>query len=419
MIAVIGAGAIGVLSAYYLARDRHEVTLIDRNPGPAQECSFGNAGLIAVGHAEAWAGPAAPATIISSVLGLDPAVKVTKPFDLALARWGLSFLSNCTSRAQRHNTDALFRLSDYSRTLMDEVEQDLGTEKLTTPTGGLYLHLDKKRFRHRVAQLKKDGHDTILFEILEPETLLQTEPAFAVFKDDIAGGILSKRDYYRNCLSCVSEILAKIEEMPNVKVLFGADVTNLRQNATGITLETTQSNVECRQVVFASGSEPPVLLRQLGARPNIYPVKGYSITYPVLDESRVPTLPFVAETNLCAVSAEPGSLRVTAIAEFAGQDKSLTGARFVGIDDYARRMFGDALDYKNSLRWTGLRPTTPSSRPYLGRLLVHPDIWINAGHGQLGWTTAAGSGRVLADLMAGNTPAISCISEVARWLEPF
>lgn len=413
-IAVVGAGIIGVTTAYHLARAGHRVTVIDRAAGPAETCSFANAGIIAVGHAESWAGPAAPRQMLRALSGRDPSVKVSRLMDPALWRWGLGFLRNCSATAHQRNSDAMLRLARLGRNTLQQMEAELGFAFAQGHDGAVYLYTSAQQYAARL-QGPVDGETG--FAACSAEQLIEMDPALRAFAGTLQGGLVSGVDSKGDCRAFTLQLADWLGREKGVRFRFGCTVTGIERDAHRATaLLTDHGRIDCAQIVLAAGVATPELLRPLGLRASIYPVKGYSATYPILDPSRIPARPFVDETSLLAVTRLDDRLRVTAIAEFAGHDNRVRPDRLAYLDDYVRRHFKGAVDLDGASHWAGLRPTTPSGRPYLGQLKPVPNIWINAGHGQLGWTMSAGAGLVLANQIAGQASGLGAISEQAGWL---
>ncbi len=410
---VIGAGAVGIMTARALHLRGKKVTVIDRLPGPAEFCSRGNAGLMAVGHAKAWAEPAAIPAMVRAVLGREPSVKLTNVLDPALWRWGIAFLGQCSSRANAANTAKLQALSRMSREMLLAAETDMGLPVETRHDGALYLFQDTAQFQSYAAKLGIGAE----IDVLDRDALVALEPGLSGMGARLSGGLRSHVDSVGDC-RLFSERTGAWLSGEGIDFRYETSVTGFAQNAGRITaVETNAGPVACTEVVLATGVETPDLTRGLGFMPNIYPVKGYSGTWRITDPAGVPHLPFVDETDLLAVSNFGDRLRVTAIAEFAGRDLSLPAKRIKILDDYVRRNFASGVDLDHPEYWAGLRPTTPAGPPYLGRARAYDNLWINAGHGQLGWTMSLGSAEILAQAMVGDAPQLSGVSATAKWLD--
>lgn len=415
MIVVIGAGVIGTTSAWFLAKAGLAVTVLDCEAEAANGCSYGNAGVIALGHAESWAKPAALGQMARALAARDPAVRVSRIMDPMLWRWGLAFLSNCTNAAFARNSDRLLRLSRYSRDTLRALERDIGIAFEQAHDGAYYLYEDAAAYRHRVEGLKRA--EARAFRPMSPTELAAEDPALAAFRTRLAGGLLSDIDSKGDCRAFTQALAALAEREHGAQFRYGRRVTGFIRQAGRVTaVRAGDEEIPCDQVVLATGAATAQVAKPLGIRPLIYPVKGYSATYPTRDDARIPLRPFVDETNLVGVTRLGPLLRVTSTAEFAGHDRSLSARQSALIDAYVRDRFGDAVDVARCEHWAGLRPTTPTGAPYLGRLRAYENAWINAGHGQLGWTMAAGAARILADRMTGRTPEIEDVAEPAPWL---
>lgn len=415
-VVVIGSGIVGVLAAYALAKRGETVQIIDRAPKPAQMCSFGNAGILAVGHAKAWAGPGAIGSIGRAVLGREPGIRVPRLNDPALWRWGIDFLSHCSNNAHLANTAKLQRLSRFSRELTKDIEADLGLASGLRHDGGLYLFRDAAQFAAYSNALNQTADGDV--QVLDRAALVAKEPSLAGCADQFSGGLFSAADSVGDCRAFAIRVAAALSERFDVTFQFETNVTGFEQENGKIqVVKTDQGPVSAKAAILATGAETPKLTRPLGVAPNIYPVKGYSGTWRIEDAVRIPTLPFVDETDLVAVASYGGQLRVTALAEFAGHDRSLPTDRTNMLRDYVARTFGDAVDADSAEYWTGLRPSTPAGPPYLGRMRKVQNLWINAGHGQLGWVMAAGCADLIAARITGQDAEIGGVSAKARWLE--
>lgn len=416
-IVIIGAGVIGVMSAQALAARGHRVIVLDREVGPAQLCSRANAGIIAVGHAQAWAGPEAILTLMRAMAGREPGVRVTRLGDPALWRWGLAFLRNCTRARHIINTDRLARLSAFSRETLREVARDLGLDDLLRHDGGLYLYDDAKDLAHAAGAHGANSAQPM--DVLDRPALFDREGALAQAQDRFAGALFSVRDSVGDCHVFTHNAARELAARGSVTFRYGCEVSGFdTENGHIRAVRLGDEAIEAAHVLLATGVETADLTRPLGFAPLIYPVKGYSGTWALRDPARLPALPYIDEAAHLAVAVYGGQLRVTAFAEFAGQDRSLPAERLAVLKDYVTRNFGAAVDLDRATFWAGLRPTTPASAPYLGQVHGFDNLWINAGHGTLGWTTSAGCGALIAQAMAGDTPELRNVSARARWLDP-
>ncbi|MER9896421.1 FAD-dependent oxidoreductase, partial [Mesorhizobium sp. M0119] len=335
--------------------------------------------------------------------------------DPALWRWGIEFLANCTPHAHHRNTETLQRLSRYSRDLIAAAETDMALPKEVRRKGGLYVFQNKSQFDIHVSSIKDHGVDSIA--VLERDELIAREPGLSGLSSRLVGGLLSLVDCVGDCRLFTERTAAFLDKSNRASFHFGTHVAGFRTSSNTIkAVQTNQGEIQCDAVILATGVETPELTRTLGFAPNIYPVKGYSGTWKITDPAKVPTLPYVDETELLAVATYGGQLRVTAIAEFAARDRSLPDGRTAQIADYVRRSFGDAVELNRPEFWAGLRPTTAAGPPFLGKVRKYSNLWINAGHGQLGWTMALGCGELLTQTIMGEQTALQNVSSVASWL---
>ncbi|MDO6460950.1 FAD-dependent oxidoreductase [Granulosicoccaceae sp. 1_MG-2023] len=419
-VLVIGAGVIGLLNAYALARRGARVTVVDARSAAAEGCSHANAGVIAVGHAKAWAAPAAIGSIWRGLGGREPGLCISKLSDPALWRWGLHFLTQCTPAAHRANSAKLQRLARYSRELMRGIDAEPGLQETMRHEGGLYLFRDEAQFADHTKALGAAADSAQpQISVLDNSALLAREPALRNMPGKLAGGLFSTADSVGDCYGFCTAMAAYLQTNPDVNFLFGRAIDGFDRSGGRVSaVRSDGATIAADAFVLATGTQTPQLTRSLGFSPLIYPVKGYSGTWPIRDPARLPRLPFIDESALLSVAVYDTRLRVTALAEFAGQDDlSMRPERLDLLRDYVAANFGDAVDTASATFWTGQRPTTPAGPPFLGRIKRFDNLWINAGHGQLGWTMAAGSGELLAAAMYDEEPALRAVSSAAGWLD--
>lgn len=416
-VIVIGAGIVGIQSAHALARRGLCVTVVERAPAPAMLCSRANAGVVSIGHAEAWAGPDAPRTLLRAALGRDPGIKVSRWADPALIRWGLDFLRNCSAEAHDANSARLTRLCLYSRDRLPVVAQEAGLSDLLRHDGALYLLPDRaavEAWQHAHSQTSETG-----MSLLSPSEIVTKDPALAPIAARFAGALFSPHDSVGDCHRFATGLGAHLGTLDHVDLRYETELDHIeREGGRIIGIRAGGERIAADHVILAIGVETPKLTRPLGFVPRIYPVKGYSGSWRLRDPARAPTLPYLDEAARLAVSSYSGILRITAMAEFAGGDDSLPEARLSVLKDYVARHFADLVDLEDVTFWTGSRPTTPASAPYLGRVRRFGNLWINAGHGALGWTASAGSAELLAKAITREERDCRDVSAQARWLDP-
>ncbi len=404
-IVVLGAGVIGVTSAYYLARQGHEVTVIDRQPGPALETSFANAGEVSPGYSAPWAAPGIPMKALKWVFQRHAPLVIQPKLDMARIDWMWRMLSNCTTAAYKVNKSRMVRLAEYSRDQLVALRAETGVAYDERSKGTLQLFRSQKQVdaaAKDIAVLKADG---VPFEVLDRAGCLAAEPGLAGAADLIAGGLRLPGDETGDCFKFTNALADKARAL-GVTFRWGVAIERLVGRGGIVTgVLTSEGLWTADAFVLAMGSHSPALAAPFGMKLPVYPVKGYSITAKIVDEGRAPVSTVMDETYKVAITRLGDRIRVGGLAEIAGFDLSLNPKRRATLEKSVGELFAGGGDLKGASFWTGLRPMTPDGTPLVGRSTV-PNLWLNTGHGTLGWTMAAGSGRVLADLISGRTPEI-------------
>ena len=411
---VLGGGVVGVTTAYFLARAGHEVTIVEAQDGLGQEATGGNAGIIAPGHSFAWASPRAPQMLWQSLRGAETAIRVRPTADPALLEWGLRFLRECTASRARRNTLVKLRLCQYSQAVMTDLVRAEAIEYHAIGRGALYLHRDPAELEagiRKMALLAEHGQKQ---EILDAGAVARLEPAFEPVKAKIAGAIRDVGDSSGDS-RVFSEALARVcRDRHGVSVKLGTRVSALRADGDRIDGVLTSGGVLTADAyVLALGVGAPAVARTAGVRLPIYPAKGYSSTFPLKTGGLAPAIPGVDEQWLVGWSRLGDRLRLTSTAEFAGYDWGWTPRDFNNIRTLARDLFPDAADYERGEYRACLRPMTPDGPPILG-LGRHRNLFLNCGHGHLGWTMACGTARIVADLMTGRMPELDLAGLTVR-----
>ncbi len=405
-VAVLGAGVMGVTTAYYLAKAGCEVTVVDRQNEVAAETSYGNAGMISTGHALPWASPRALKTLLKSFWRSDVGFRLRLRALPHLTGWGLRFLKECTADGVARNAERKHRISAYSQRCLAAIREATGLDYHERSNGILYYFRDAAHFELGKASLKPLGNLGHGFEMVDVEGCIGFEPALAHIRDQLAGGVISASDETGDC-RVFTERLADACRDLGVRFEMGTAVKRLRQaNGRIVAAETASGDIEADTFVLALGSYSPVLAKPLGLNLPVYPVKGYSLTLPIVDETRGPRAGCVDEGRLVAFSRLGDVLRLTAVAEFDRFDTAHEPADFDHMVDLAIQLFGDAVDTTRPSHWACLRPMTPDGPPILGQCPVD-NLFLNTGQGHMGWTMACGSSRVVADLILGQQPEIS------------
>lgn len=382
-IAILGAGLIGVTSAWYLRQAGHDVRVIDRRDGPGLETSFANGGQISADHAAPWAGPGVPLQALKWMRREDAPFLFRLRADPAQWRWGFEFLRNCTTARYRENAARLQRLGQYSRAKLRALRQETGLQYDQVTRGILVLHTGDRPFQ--------PGWKT-------PDECVALEPAVASLKQRLVGG-----DYYPGDESGdaykFTAGLAKLCAAKGVEFKFGVAIEGLAvQNG-----KITSPQIQADAFVIALGSYSPLLVRPLGIRLPVYPLKGYSVTMPVKNPAAAWTVSLSDEAHKLVLSRLGDRLRIAGTAELNGYNTEINQVRCEAIVKRVMDLFPDAGDPSKATYWAGLRPATPSNLPVIGAT-KYANLFINTGHGTLGWTLACGSGRILADVVSGRAP---------------
>ena len=411
---VLGGGVVGVTTAYFLAKAGHEVTVVEEKDGLGLEATAANAGIIAPGHSFAWASPRAPRMLWQSLRGAETAIRVRLAPDLRLYTWGLRFLRECTAERARRNTLIKLRLCQYSQAVMNELVRTERLEYHAITKGALYLYRDPAELEagtKKMALLAEHGQKQ---EILDASEVAKLDPVFEPVRSKIAGAIRDLGDSSGDARVFVENLARICRDRFGVAFRLGARVTALRAAADRIDAAvTTEGALTADNYVLALGVGSPIVARTAGVRLPIYPAKGYSSTFPLKPGGLAPTIPGVDEQWLVGWSRLGDQLRLTSTAEFAGYDWGWTPRDFNNILRLARDLFPDAADYERGQYRACLRPMTPDGPPILG-LGRHRNLFLNCGHGHMGWTMACGTARTVADLMTGRMPELDLEGLTAR-----
>jgi D-amino-acid dehydrogenase len=404
-IIVLGSGVVGVASAWYLTRAGHEVTVIDRQPAAGMETSFANAGQVSPGYSAPWAGPGIPVKAMKwLMMKYRPLVLWPLP-DTRLYGWLARMLQNCTEDAYRRNKSRMVRLAEYSRDCLRELRQETGIEYDHRERGLLQLFRSQKQLDHVGDDTAVLDAYNVPYELLDPAGCVAVETALGLVREKIAGGLRLLGDETGDA-HLFTQRLAKLAEGLGVTFRYGIKVQGLRIEGDRITgVETDAGVLTADRYVVAMGSYTPALMRPLGIRVPVYPVKGYSITMPITDADYAPVSTVMDETYKVGITRLGDRIRVGGTAELASFSLRLRAPRRATLEHSVGDLFPRGGDLSKALFWTGLRPMTPDGTPVVGATRF-PNLWLNTGHGTLGWTMACGSGRVLADLISGRRPDI-------------
>ena len=405
-VLVLGAGVVGTTTAYYLARKGVRVTLLDRQPGPAQETSLANAGQVSPGYSTPWAAPGIPLKALKWMFMRHSPLSIRPDGTLFQLRWMAAMLRNCTSSRYAVNKERMMRVAEYSRDCLRELRQELDLRYEQRSAGTLQLFRSQAQVdaaQLDIAVLRECG---VPFELLARDELARAEPALRHAQDRLAGGLRLPNDETGDCHLFTTELAAKLPGL-GVRTRYGDDVQEIESSGRRITCVRLRSGETLRadRYVLAFGSFSRQLVLPMGLDIPVYPLKGYSLTLPITDETRAPVSTVLDETYKIAVTRFDQRIRVGGMAEIAGFDQSLNPARRKTLEKVVTDLFPGG-DLSQATFWTGLRPMTPDGTPIIGAT-AYPQLFLNTGHGTLGWTMACGSARLLADLLTGQRPQIS------------
>jgi D-amino-acid dehydrogenase len=408
-VLVLGGGVIGVSTAWYLAKDGHEVELVDRQSGPALETSFANAGEVSPGYSAPWAGPGVPIKAIKWMLMQHSPLVIWPLLDPAMWRWGAMMLANCTEKAYALNKSRMVPIAEYSRDCLKALRAETGIGYDDRAQGTLQLFRNQKQLDGiggDVAVLKQYG---VPFEVLDREGFCKVEPALKLTQHKFVGALRLPGDETGDCFKFTTR-LAEMAASLGVTFRWNTRIESLQvrggagfRKITGV--HTDAGLLKADKVVLALGSYSPQLLAPVGIRIPVYPVKGYSITVPITDPQYAPESTIMDETHKVAVTRLGDRIRVGGTAELAGYSLNLREPRRGTLNHVVSDLFPQGGDVSKATFWCGLRPMTPDGTPIIGGTPVQ-NLLLATGHGTLGWTMAAGTGRVIADLVSGRKPDI-------------
>lgn len=413
-VIVLGAGIIGVTTAYQLAKAGHEVTVVDRQPGPALETSFANAGEVSFGYCSPWAAPGVPRKALKWIFMQHAPLILRPKVDMAMIRWMLQMLSNCTSSRYAINKSRMLRLADYSRISLAALREETGIAYDERMQGTLQLFRTQQQLDASAKDVKALAADGIPYEVLDRDGCIRSEPALAHVRDKIVGGLLTPKDETGDCFK-FSNALAEKAKALGVAFNYGSIIRGLDVDGDRIRgVVTAHGKLDADAVVVALGSFSPLLVQPHGIRLPVYPVKGYSLTIPITDASRAPESTVMDETYKIAITRLGDRIRVGGMAEISGYTNDLGEPRRLTLQHSVTDLFPGG-DVSKASFWSGLRPMTPDGTPVIGATKIK-GLFLNTGHGTLGWTMSSGSARVISDLVSGRKPEIDATDlAIARY----
>jgi D-amino-acid dehydrogenase len=409
-VLVLGAGILGVHTAYFLRQRGYEIKVIDRQPGPALETSFANGSQISVSQSDPWASPHAPFKILKWLGKEDAPLLFRLKLDVNQWRWGLRFLYECMPSRAEHNTLQAMRLSEYSRRTLQMLRRETGIQYDHAEAGIMMIHSNPKSFDDaaKAAQLLiRNGERRDVLSVAEAVSI---EPALAHTAHTLAGAIYAPNDESGDAYKFTVALAARAAEM-GVEFAYGTTIKRLQKkdgdltgvvvsNAAGERTETADA------YVVALGSYSTAMLADIGVDALIYPAKGYSATLPIIDKPGAPRGSITDDEMKIVFTTIGERLRIAGTAELNGFDTTLNPVRCAALTRRAQHHFPDLCDWNAVEYWTGLRPATPSNLPIIGQSRLK-NLYLNTGHGTLGWTEGAGSARALADIIAGEKPEVN------------
>ncbi|MEY4747840.1 MAG: hypothetical protein RIQ60_54 [Pseudomonadota bacterium] len=409
-VIVLGAGLLGVTSAYYLRQLGHEVVVVDRQASPAAETSFANGGQISVSHAEPWANPSAPLKVLQWLGQEDAPLLFRLRADMRQWLWGLQFLRECTPARTRHNIEQIVRLGTYSRAMLQELRSHRGIDYDQRTQGILHFYTSQKEFdgaEGPAAQMRALGCDR---RVISADEAVRLEPALRHIRPQLAGATYTAEDESGDANRFARELVARCRE-DGVEFRMSHTVTALREVGGRIDhVEATDADGRFQRLradayVLAMGSLSPLYAKPLGIHLPIYPAKGYSVTMPVKDAAMAHEVSLTDDEYKLVFSRLGDRLRIAGTAELNGYDRDLNRVRCEAIVRRVEQLFPGAGDTSQAQFWTGLRPATPSNVPLIGGTKLG-NLFLNTGHGTLGWTHSCGSGKSIARIVSGLAPEV-------------
>lgn len=398
-VIVLGAGVVGVTTAYYLARAGAEVSVIDREAGPALQTSFANAGQVSPGYSTPWAAPGIPLKALKWMFQRHAPLAVRPDGTLWQLRWMASMLRNCNSASYAVNKERMMRVSEYSRDCLRELRADTAIAYEQRSAGTLQVFRTRSQFdaaQRDIAVLRECG---VEHELLHRDELEGVEPALARARDRLVGGLRLPNDETGDCRMFTAALEQQARRL-GARFLYGRQVRELRADARRIRgVRVDDEELHADAYVLAFGSHSRALLQPLGIDLPVYPVKGYSLTLPLVDEALAPRSTVLDETYKIAITRFDRRIRVGGMAEIAGFDLRLNPRRRATLEMVTHQLFPGG-DLPAAEFWTGLRPMTPDGTPVVGPTR-YANLSLNTGHGTLGWTMACGSARIVADQLLG------------------
>ncbi len=403
-IVILGSGVVGVASAWYLAKAGHDVIVVDRQPDAALETSAANAGQISPGYAAPWAAPGVPLKAIKWMFQKHAPLAIRLDGSSFQLRWMWQMLRNCDSQHYMLNKGRMVRLAEYSRDCLKELRQETGISYEGRQGGTLQLFRTAAQYESATKDIAVLESEGVPYQLLEADQLSLYEPALDQVKHKLTGGLRLPNDETGDC-QLFTQSLAKMAVQLGVTFRYGCDIDRLLFEGDSIVgVQCGAEIIKGDTYVVALGAYSTKLLENRVSIP-VYPMKGYSLTIPITDSDAAPVSTILDETYKIAITRFDQRIRVGGMAEIVGFNKELAKARRATLEMVVRDLYPNGGDVSQASFWTGLRPMTPDGTPIVGKT-KWKNLYLNTGHGTLGWTMACGSGQLLADLISGKTPAI-------------
>ena len=405
-VIVLGAGVIGVTTAWYLARQGAEVLVLDRQSGPGMETSFANAGELSYGMTSPWAAPGVPKRAVQWLFMRHRPLFIWPMISPRMWAWGLRMLMNCNPEAYRRNKSRMVRISNYSRDALTDLMAEVPLDFDQREQGTLQVFRTEKQVKASKADQEVLAEFDSPFEVLDRDGCIAAEPGLAHVSEKFVGGLRLLADRTGDCRMFTLALAEKAREL-GVTFRYGVTIQSFAVEADRIVgVETDTGRETADRYVCCLGPYAPIVLRSVGIRLPIYPIKGYSITLPVKDPEAAPQSTLMDETHKVAITRLGDRIRVAGQAEIIGYNRKLGSSATDTVRYVVNDLFPKGGDLARAEGWTGLRPMTPDGTPVIGPTR-YDNLYLNTGHGTLGWTMSAGSGRAVADAVMGRDPEIS------------
>lgn len=405
-ISVIGAGLIGLTTAYMLKKDGHDVTIIDRNSGPGEECSFSNGAQLSYCHAEPWASYSSLKNAIKW-LGKKDAPLLFKPsLDINMWTWLIKFIAQSTKPANLKSTERILKLGLYSRKVLHDIEEDFDFDFSHRKGGKIFIFKNKTYFEKYLEQARLQELFGSQYQVLNPQETLEQEPSLIDIAGEIYGAVRNPLDETADAYEYCVGLSKQLKKM-GVKLSYNTEIVNFKKENNKIkALETNDVDIESDLFILCTGAESPILTKDLGIKIPIYPIKGYSITFE-LGKNEIGARDSITDPQEKTVySGLNGKMRVAGTAEFTGYNTDITESRIDMLKASTKRTFPSLKNIDSASKWACLRPFIPDGLPILGKTDKYENLVLNTGHGTLGWTQTFASAKIISDIIAKKEPEL-------------